>query len=127
MENRSKAVGPYGEEQLEKEYGRVTHLFTITQVPFGFEPEAIRNQWVGVPVPVREHLLSLGQGLGYSVDFFESHAGQPHPAAVHIVIQDAVVALLNQGRSEAATYLGSRFHPRFVLAFREREGELTQQ
>ena len=60
--------------------------FTITEVPGGFPPEEIRQEWVGVQLPVR------------NMDRVED-SGE-----VEISPADAILSLLNNGRLDAADW-----------------------
>lgn len=70
--------------------------FTITEVPDGFPPQAIREEWVGVQLPMRNMQRCQESG------------------EVEISPADAILSLLNSGRLNAAEWFikaNIRFSP----------------
>jgi len=107
---------------LEAEFGPITHNFRIDFMPEGGAPEETRRLWVGTILPVRESLLE--GPTDYKDDLTGEQRHNPRP--VSVLVEDAVIALINDGKQEAANFWGSLFNPRAILTFRESEGLLTQ-
>jgi hypothetical protein len=105
---------------LDDRFGPVTHRFKILRVPEGGVPEEIRRQWVDTVLPVRPDLQE--SPTEYRDDLTGEQRHNPH--AVAILVEDAVVALIDQGKQAAADFWGSFFAPNDILVFREHEGNL---
>ena len=98
--------------------------FVNRQVPFGDAPEHIKEQWVGIPLPLRQMRPSeapdvhIGHGLRSMADVHIINDGM----AVYTF--DAVKALTLFGRDEAAEFWGRMLHPNQTLLFDGSEGQL---
>jgi hypothetical protein len=88
--------------------------FTVTTTPAGFPPEHIRQEWVGVELPVRS--------MERINDDFE----------VEINPVDAILSLLNNGKLDGADWFMkagiafSAFGPSWVFRSNEGEAKLTE-
>lgn len=111
------------EEILVAEYGPVAATFTITSVPAGGAPESIKEDWVGVPLPVRA--VHLGESALARTTYYDhlTDSEVDNEAPVSIVGYDAVDALLAANKIEAATYWSGYIHALFT--FRAHEGQLA--
>jgi hypothetical protein len=110
------------EQGLVEVYGQVGATFIITQTPQGGAPEEIKEQWVGTTLPVRNR--NLGQAaLSPTVNFDylrQQFIETDDPVSITGI--DAVQALRDAGKEEAA-----RFWEAYQLAsfvFRAHEGTL---
>ncbi len=68
----------------------------IIEVPPGFAPENIRKQWVGIEIPLTENPIPEGQ------EAFK--IGNQNSDGYQVKGVDAVQALLDSGKKEAANF-----------------------
>lgn len=115
-------LSPETQQILEDAYGPILAQFTLNRVPQGGAPEYIREQWIGVPLPVREQ--SLAQLAFGSIQYFDylSFNQKQNDDPVSIAGIEAVHALEEAEKFEASDfwvpYMGGLF------TFRGYEGEL---
>ena len=108
--------------ELTALYGRVLATFTLNQVPASAAPMSIREQWVGITLPVREHALAqLAFGQIKYFDFL-SFNERSNPDPVSISGYEAVDALDEAGRDEAVDFWIPYSEGEFT--FRGYEGKL---
>jgi hypothetical protein len=116
-------------EELE----RVAQYFIPTRIPAGGAPDAIREQWVGVLLPVREYNIDRKgkkTTVGSNVTNTSDVKLQPSSELVKIELPDAIEALMvTTGCSEAASWWGHHYanlDPVFgtSIAFQRNEGDL---
>jgi hypothetical protein len=118
---------------LEKMYGPIDDRFTITQLPEGNAPENIREQWLGVSLPVRRiHAVRFMHGyigrrmLSVAEDssFLDAISGKRPDSynmfPVEIRGLDAIDSLQEAGKEEAAKFW--KPYELAMLAFRHYEG-----
>lgn len=98
--------------------------FVNRQIPFGNAPREIKEQWVDVPLPLRQLTLDespqfhIGYGLNNLFDVHIHNDGQ----AVYAF--DAVKALKLFGRQEAADFWNEMLYPEDTLIFKGNEGQV---
>ncbi|MDB5175558.1 MAG: hypothetical protein JWM81_416 [Candidatus Saccharibacteria bacterium] len=104
---------------LHEQYGPVAAHFTPTQVPESGAPEHIKQQWVDVPLPVRQSQIGR-----LAVRFPDILTGEVRDIDEPIGVAgiEAVHALWVAGRQEAAEYWTRYQLGLFV--FRTYEGRL---
>jgi hypothetical protein len=104
---------------LHEQYGPVAAHFTLTQVPQSAAPEEIRQQWIDVPLPVRQ--AQIGR---LAVSVLDVLSGEVHDIdePIGVVGLEAVHALWVAGKKEAAEYWTPYQLGLFV--FRTYEGRL---
>jgi hypothetical protein len=94
-------LSPALSANLEQSFGPIVAQFEISRTPAGGAPEAIRQDWIGVRLPVREqnigrHILRAEQ----SFDFLTQELGtSDHPVAV--CGMEAIDALFKAKRERA--------------------------
>jgi hypothetical protein len=109
-------------ETIERELGPVIAHFTITSTPQGGAPEEIKEQWIGVSLPVRQRLLET-----QSVHFFDILTAEfkENLEAVPVYGFDAVAALRVYGRDDAADFWADNGFEFANLIFRAQEGDFV--
>ena len=113
------------ETALTKIYGPIAGQFTVTETPSGGAPEEIKEQWVGVSLPVRT--AHIGRAALAPLTSFDSltcrvvHNDEP----VSITGIDAVHALAEAGKDAAAKFWDE--YQLGTLIFRAHEGTLEVQ
>lgn len=110
------------EAALTEVYGPVKAEFIITQTPKGGAPEDIKEQWVGVSLPVRA--AHLGQTALAPTRNFDCLTQQitKNDDPVAITGIDAVHALAEAGKESAARFWDSMQMAKFI--FQAHEGTL---
>lgn len=97
--------------QALETYGEVVGHFEVKEIPRGPAPDEIKIQWIGIPLAVREGLLQ------------DPSTG---PSDMPVASEDAVVALAEYGRLEAASYwIGASIFMLGYLRFKREEGLYT--
>lgn len=97
--------------------------FVPRTTPYGTAPEHIKEQWVGVPLPLRQlgsdetPRVSIGHDLG---NVLGVHITE-NPANVYGA--DALKALRIFDRDEAADFWDAYVYPDDTLTFRHKEGQ----
>ncbi|MEO6109568.1 MAG: hypothetical protein ABIP50_00975 [Candidatus Saccharimonadales bacterium] len=110
------------ETALTEVYGPVEAAFIITQIPKGGAPEDIKEQWVGVSLPVRAaHLGQTALAPTRNFDYLTQQITE-NDDSVAITGIDAVHALAEAGKESAARFWDSMQLAKFV--FRAHEGTL---
>jgi hypothetical protein len=100
---------------------RIALWFVPHTIPYGGAPEAIREQWLGVPLPVREsHVANeadtlMGYSVGMNIDNPEDVVVRHPSEAVVVEALDAFKALHLAGREEAAHWWEEWFETRSYL------------
>ena len=113
---------PKEEAIIEKIFGPVVAEFKITQTPQGGAPSEIKNQWIGVTLPVRENnVVRLENGYAEYYDYISDEVKQ-NDAPVCILAREAIRALIKAGKDEAADFW--KQYQIDTLVFRSYEGEL---
>lgn len=121
MENMSE-LSPEIKAALDDTYGPVLAEFTLNQTPQGGAPVEIREQWIGIPLPVRErNLARLALGSIECFDFLTFSTKQ-NDNPVSIAGIEAVDALVVAERFEAANFWLT--YQAGLFTFRVYEGEL---
>jgi hypothetical protein len=88
------------EKQRRYEQLPILSWFTVTDIPEGEAPEAIRKSWIGVTLPSREDTPVHGRaGIGVL-----SGAGFDVEHAVSIRTDDAIIALRGAGKHVTADW-----------------------
>lgn len=109
--------------ELTRMYGPVIATFTLDQIPEGAAPSSIREQWVGITLPVREQALAqLAFGQIEYFDFL-SFNEKSNPDPVSISGYEAVDALDEHGKDEAVDFWAP--HSEGLFTFRGYEGKLV--
>ena len=103
---------------LEGAYGPVALNFLLTQTPEGAAPDHIREQWVGVQLPIRHGNLG-GLATRYVDLLSGEHKENDEPVAV--VGIEGMYALREAGKAEAAAFWAP--YAGRLLVFRAHEGE----
>ncbi|MDB5184203.1 MAG: hypothetical protein JWN38_11 [Candidatus Saccharibacteria bacterium] len=126
-------LAPELDRAIEAAYGPVEALFTIIKTPEGAAPEAIKEQWIGIELPIRTtnvtHFMFgyLARGIGPLHDYRDALTGEPSyvdwPISAYGL--EAVDKLREAGRDEAADFWTPYAAGLFV--FRHYEGTLRTQ
>ncbi len=106
--------------------GAIVYWFLITTTPTGGAPEAVREAWVGIPLPVRRPRAVEGPEPHVARDVRDRRVTFITDG-VAVEPADAVKALRLFGRGDAAAWWESHVerHPMTVaLVFRTSEGRL---
>ena len=92
-------------DRLETEWGLVIADFTVQQVPRGFAPEDIREQWVGVRLPVRLWAVMWHMKTAYPA-FIDGPTGSliQNEQPIPVVTEDAQAVLDAAGKKDAASF-----------------------
>ena len=107
---------------LDEVYGPVLAKFTLSRIPQGGAPDFIKEQWIGVPLPVREQSLAqLAMGAVQYFDYLSFNTRQ-NSDPVEVAGVEAVHALEEAERFEAADFWLP--YQAGLFAFRGYEGEL---
>ena len=95
---------PETEQALSEIYGEVGAHFTITETPAGGAPEAIKEQWVGLTMPVR--VANLGRGALEARIAFDVLTMQmiENNSPVSVTGIDAIHALEDADKQDAADF-----------------------
>jgi hypothetical protein len=111
------------EQSLSEVYGLVGAHFTITDVPQGGAPHEIKEQWVGVTLPVRA--AHLGRAALAPRRSFEILTQQivENDDPVSVTGLEAVHGLREAGREEAADFWAQ--YQLALFTFRAHEGLLV--
>lgn len=119
-----RAEGLAFRELIEEQLGAVVAHFTLTRVPEGGAPEDIKEEWLGVPLPVRSKALEAASGTQV---YFDRLTGDlvENPDAIPVQAFDAIVALRTADRTHAARYWASVAPIFSELVFRGHEGDLV--
>ena len=96
--------------------------FQITAMPAGGAPEAVRAQWIGVPLPVRRPRPVEGPDAHLARDVADRSL-KVIPDGVVVEMHDAITMLRLHGREEAADWWQAQ-NLRAALVFRTFEGRL---
>ncbi len=116
-------LSPEVKQALTQTYGPVLALFTLKQVPQGGAPDFIKEQWLGVALPIREQSLAqLAIGAVQYFDFLSFNQMQ-NDDPVSVVGIEAVHALEEAEKFEAADFWLPYQAGLFI--FRGYEGELV--
>lgn len=97
--------------------------FVAREVPYGTAPENIKQQWVNVPLPVRDlgqveaRNITIGHDLG---DIFSIVVRE----GISVNADDAIKSLRLFGRAEAADFWSLNLHPGDMLNFGAKEGQV---
>lgn len=86
-------------------YGEVGAYFTITEIPAGGAPLVIKEQWVGLTLPVR--IANVGrQALGYEVRVYDIITKQvrENNEPVPVTGLEALHVLDSAGKQEAVDF-----------------------
>lgn len=117
-------VPSYVKEMLDHTHGPIMAQFTLDKIPQGAAPTYYREQWIGTALPVRKN--SLAQlALGVNVEYFDflSFESRENTDPVTIVGFEAIEALNNAGKTEAAEFWLPYQMGAFI--FRAHEGQLS--
>ncbi|MFZ1484263.1 MAG: hypothetical protein WAS36_04605 [Candidatus Saccharimonadales bacterium] len=107
-------------ERLDQLYGPVIVDFTVTEVPEGAAPLHIKEQWLGVKLPVRES--NLGRLATRYLDLLSGEFREnPYPVPIEGV--EAVSALEDAGRLDASAHWTP--YSDGLFTFRAYEGVFT--
>ncbi len=118
MTNLSPRIRSY----LDTEYGPVQATFNIDKIPEVGAPDAIKEQWLGIPLPVRERNLGeLALGATKYHDLLTASEKQ-NDEPVPIVGLEAVDALVTADRLDAVRFWLP--HQMGLFTFRASEGQL---
>jgi len=119
------SLSPESLEVLTDRYGPVEMEFTIKQTPKGGAPEDIKEQWIGVSLPLREANLAelIEGGQTRYLDLLTNYM-KDNEQPVGIVGLEAVHALREAERDEAANFWAPYAAGLFV--FRAFEGTLQK-
>ena len=105
---------------IERIYGPIRANFSITQTPQSAAPEYVREQWVGITLPVREK--NLGELATRYLDLLSGEY-KDNDEPVSIVGLEAVSALEDSARYGAANYWQD--YRGGLFRFRAHEGTFT--
>lgn len=109
--------------ELTRLYGPILATFTLDQTPEGAAPVSIREQWVGITLPVREQALAqLAFGRIEYFDFL-SFNKKSNTDPVSVSGYEAVDALDEVGKDEAVDFWAP--HSEGLFKFRGYEGTLV--
>ena len=116
-------LSPEIKQALTQTYGPVLARFTLKQVPQGGAPDFIKEQWLGVTLPIREQSLAqLAIGAVRYFDFLSFNQMQnDDPLSVAGI--EAVHALEEAEKFEAAAFWLP--YQAGLFTFRGYEGELV--
>jgi len=106
-------------DALDATFGLVVARFVLTRTPAGAAPVSIKEQWIGVALPVRE-ILHGGPPIQYE-DALSGEA-KVNMSPVQVVGIEAVSALRQAVRNTAAEFWAEYAYD--LLIFRAHEGEL---
>lgn len=108
---------------LDEVYGPIQAEFTLTQIPAGAAPDYIKEQWIGVPLPVRE--LNLGMLALGTISFHDylSETETTNSEPIPIVGIEAVDALQQADQLEAVRFWAP--YAAGLFTFRAYEGDLA--
>jgi hypothetical protein len=134
MTKRAEFYG-FGSMDAERaeELKRVAQYFMPTRIPAGGAPDAIREKWVGVLLPVRGYNIDRKgrkTTVGSNVTNTSDVKLQPSSELVRIELPDAIDALMvTTGCNEAARWWAHHYanlDPVFgtSIAFQRNEGDL---
>ena len=125
-------LSPETAQQIETAYGPIKASFTVRCVPEGSAPVAIKEQWIGIELPVRAvnitrfALGALAKGSGPSHSYIDALSGEPKyndwPISVYGL--EAVDKLAEAGRDEAASFWLP--YAAGLFTFRHYEGDLLE-
>src|SRR3954447_26266386 len=105
----------------------VIYWFRPSTTPRGGAPLEVREQWVGIPLPVRTPRPVEGPESYIGIDVVDRRVQHPIPDGVAVAPLDAIAALEYFGRSEAASWWREMLQRRPAtqsFVFRRAEGEL---
>ncbi len=108
---------------LDEVYGPIQAEFTLTQTPAGAAPDYIKEQWIGIPLPVREHnlgLLALGT-ISFHDYLSQTEAINDEPVPIAGI--EAVNALQEAKMLDAARFWTP--YAAGLFTFRAYEGDLA--
>jgi hypothetical protein len=127
MGERESSKGEVDEfmQTVEEHMGPVVARFTPSTIPDGGAPINIREQWIGVELPVREHLLVEAKNTTNYFDMLRLREIE-NPNGIPVFGLDALDALRTAGRTEAADYWDDMRVHLATLVFRGNEGSLEQ-
>lgn len=110
-------------QYIDKELGEVVAEFTITQRPESGAPEHIKQEWIGLTLPVRAGKLACMDARPR--DYFDDLRGEliENTEPVTIFGPEAVQALKDADKLEAAKYWSIHEDQDFI--FKASEGELV--
>jgi hypothetical protein len=110
------------ESLLREQLGQIVGTFTVHTIPHGAAPETIKQQWLGVSLPVRERLLESVLGGTVYLDILSSDV-KVNPQPMPVYGFDAVAALRKAGRVEAADFWADQGFEFATMQFRCNEGD----
>lgn len=105
----------------------ILYWFRVTTCPAGGAPEAVRAQWIGTLLPVRQPPPIEGPESYLGRDVMDRHVLTHVPDGVVVLPEDALKALRFFGRDTVAEWWAELLAHRPLVAnlvFRRREGEL---
>ncbi len=111
--------------------GEIRSWFVIRNQPFGAAPDEIKDQWIGVPLPLRYDRSQEAPITTMTADVNEVGPIGLYvvPDAIEVRTIDAIKALKLFDRSEAAKWWDdwsiNRHGGYFSLTFQAREGDLV--
>lgn len=112
------------QETRAKRFGRVVGTFSVTDIPEGEAPFQIREEWLGVGLPVRSRLVQEFKGpINTYLNLISGHSTE-HFHRVPIYGADAIEALTLANKLDAAQYWAENGYSLGILVFRAAEGEL---
>ena len=111
------------QEERARFLGDVIATFTVQQLPQGAAPQTIREQWIGVPLPVREKTLNEAAETPIYTDALTDEQVL-NVEAVPVYGYDAIEALQEAGRDDAAEFWHLQGFGFAELVFRASEGAL---
>lgn len=116
-------LSPEIEQAVAEIYGQVGAQFTITETPAGGAPAAIKEQWIGLTMPVR--VANLGRGALEARHAFDVLTMQmtENDAPVSIAGIDALHALDIATKHEAVDFWAP--YGLALFTFRAHEGLLV--
>lgn len=115
-------LDPSVSQELTRLYGPVLATFTLDQTPESGAPVAIREQWIGITLPVRERALAqLAFGAVEYFDYLDFNTKR-NPDPVSISGFEAVDALDEAGKDEAVDFWAP--YSEGLFTFRGYEGTL---
>jgi hypothetical protein len=113
-------------ELIAGELGQIVASFTIQKVPQGGAPDDVKEAWLGVSLPIRSENIPDGKLPNRQVAFDEiTEQYNEINSPVKIYGLDAVMALDQAGKVEAAEYWLNTGFVLATLVFRANEGELN--
>ena len=105
----------------------VIYWFRPRTIPAGSAPAAVREQWIGVPLPVRRPRPAEGPEGYLGLDVVDRRIVHPIADGVAVDAADAIAALRFFGRDEAASWWEEMLVRRPAtesFVFRRHEGDL---